>query len=986
MQPMTHATSTIGPVPALFGRDDELGLLRRHLQAARDGQGSLALIAGEAGIGKSALSATICQAAATDGALVLTGGCYDLTTTPPYGPWAEIIARFPDDNQFPPLPAQLRPGGGLAGIDSQAALFDATLRFLTAVAAIRPLTVLLEDIHWSDTASLDFLRYVSRSIPRAPILLLATYRDDEITHDHPLAALLPALVREGPVHRLHLGRLEPPAVLSLVRECYLLPAEEEARLAAYLLRQAEGNPFFTRELLHSLNEQRLLRPMAGGWELGELDQSSVPTLVQQVIDGRLTRLDGSARALLEHAAVIGFDSPLDVLQELHRDTRQELDDALQGAIRHHLLTVGPSHRSAHFTHALVRQAIYQSIPPLRRQSLHLRVGELLAARARADPATVANHFYEAGDTRGLEWLLRAARLAQRLFAPDTVMAECGRAIALASDLERDVPASVYRLRGWAWDSTGDFERALHDYDQALALARATADMHEQLQSLLDLGALWASRDYQKTGDYCRQAVELARSMDDPAALGHSLNRLGNWHANAEQPTEALRCHHEALEIFETIADRRGEASTLDLVAMAYGLIGDATQSLRNYERAIPLLRQLDDRQTLSSALATTNAFSYGAWSTCTLGVQGVPASLGSDPGEMAEEAIRLAREIGWRSGEGYATAQAGATLVRRGILRAGYQYLSEAHDIAERIQHRHWLAQAHVNIASTYVDLLLPSLARRHLEPGLSYAIATGSSFFRTSATGLLATALIQDGDDLAAERLLQGEIDPARAPRLFSEGTCWYAHTLLLLVRGQDERALQAVDLVIASIPVGSASLPPEWLRLRGEILLACGRLDEAEASLNDALTVTTTHRLALIHWRVLASLQRLYLRAGRRDEATAAREAALALVNDIADQFDDGEIRDAFLSAARARLDGPHPAETTDQPASSNVAGLTARELEVLRYLVEGRSDREIADTLSVSHRTVSHHVSNILGKLYVSSRTAAVTVAIREGLVRP
>ena len=986
MQPMTHATSTIWSVPTLFGRDTELGLLRNHLHAARAGHGSTALISGEAGIGKSTLSASICQEAAATGVLVLSGGCYDLTTTPPYGPWAEILARFPDDNQFPPLPAQLRPGGGLAGIDSQAALFDATLRFLTTVAAVRPLALLLEDIHWADTASLDFLRYVSRSIPRAPILLLATYRDDEITRDHPLATLLPALVREGPVHRLHLGRLEPPAVLSLVRERYLLPAEEEARLTAYLLRQAEGNPFFTRELLHSLDEQRLLRPMAGGWELGELDQSSIPTLVQQVIDGRLTRLDGSARALLEHAAVIGFDSPLDVLQVLHRDTRQELDDALQGAIRHHLLTVGPSHRSAHFTHALVRQAIYQSIPPLRRQSLHLRVGELLAARARADPATVANHFYEAGDARGLEWLLRAARLAQRLFAPDTVIAECGRAIALANDLERDVPASVYRLRGWAWDSTGDFARALDDYDRVLSLARDTADRHEELQSLLDLGALWASRDYQRTGDYCRQAVDLARSMDDPAALGHSLNRLGNWHINAEQPAEALRSHHEALDIFAAIDDRHGESSTLDLVAMTYALIGDMTQSSRAYERAIPLLRQLDDRQTLSSALTSAAYFSYGSWPTSTCGIQGLPTSLGTNFGEPSAEAIRLAREIGWRSGEAYAACQAGGTLLWRGNLRRGFQLVSEALSIAERIQHRQWKTLAHVLIGSMYVDLLLPIRAQQPLKQGLSDATATGSSLFRTAAIGLLATALIQDGDDLAAEQLLQGEISPGHGPRLISEGTCWYAHTLLLLVRDQPEQALQAADLVIASIPVGSASLPPEWLRLRGEILLACGRLDEAEASLNDALTVTTTHRLVLIQWRVLASLRRLYLQTGRRDEATTARDAALTLVNDIAVQFDDDEVRDAFLSAARARLDGPHPAATTDQPASSNVAGLTARELEVLRYLVEGRSDREIADTLSVSHRTVSHHVSNILGKLSVASRTAAVTVAISEGLVRP
>ncbi|HYI13838.1 MAG TPA: LuxR C-terminal-related transcriptional regulator, partial [Thermomicrobiales bacterium] len=142
----------------------------------------------------------------------------------------------------------------------------------------------------------------------------------------------------------------------------------------------------------------------------------------------------------------------------------------------------------------------------------------------------------------------------------------------------------------------------------------------------------------------------------------------------------------------------------------------------------------------------------------------------------------------------------------------------------------------------------------------------------------------------------------------------------------------------------------------------------------------------LALIHWRVLASLQRLYLQAGRREEETVARNSALGLVIDIAEQFDDIEVRELFLANARAQLDGVHPTTITDHPVGSNDIGLTARELEVLRYIVEGRSDREIANTLSVSHRTVGHHVSNILGKLHVSSRTAAVTVAIREGVVRP
>ncbi|HEX5163937.1 MAG TPA: AAA family ATPase, partial [Thermomicrobiales bacterium] len=589
--------------PLIVGRDTELKLLQQTLDDLRVARGSLVLVSGEAGIGKTTLTTWLLAEAEERGLLPLSGGCYDLTTTPPYGPWAEILAGFPEDDDLHQVPAQLRAGGGLAGIDSQAALFDLTIRFLTSVAEVRPLVLLLEDLHWADPASLDFLRFASRSIQHTSILLLATYRDDEITRDHPLSALLPALVREAPVHRLHLGRLERPAVLDLVRERYELPAGDEARLIAYLLDLAEGNPFFTRELLHSLEEQRLLVLSVGAWALADLADSSVPSLIHQIIEGRLARLDLATRSLLERAAVVGFDTPLDILQTLDGTDDRELDDALHRAIEHHIVTINHGSRSIHFSHALVRQAIYQAIPPLRRQALHRAVGGLLAERPRADRSIVANHFFEARDERALDWLVRSARAAQRLFAPETVIAECSRAITLSDALGRDISPSAFRLRSWARDSTGDFDGALHDLTEALKQARNADDQPEEWQSLLDLAELWAARDYQRTGEYCRQAVEIARTMGDQAALGHSLNRLGNWHANADLPSAALRYHDEAQQIFEAIGDQHGLASTLDLLGTTYAVIGDVTQEMRNYELAISLLRQLDDRRTLSSALA-----------------------------------------------------------------------------------------------------------------------------------------------------------------------------------------------------------------------------------------------------------------------------------------------------------------------------------------------------------------------------------------------
>ena len=457
----------------IAGRDAELEQLRSHLEAARGSEGSLVLLAGEAGIGKTTLGADLCREAAMAGVLVLDGGCYDLTTTPPYGPWVEVFRSYIPAEGLPELPDQLQVGGGMAGIDSQAALFELAGRFLRSAASIQPLLILLEDVHWADPASLDFLRYLSRTLLDCPILLIATYRDDEIARDHPLAQLLPALVREGRVHRLQLQRLDEGAVLAMVRERYRLSAEDESRLVEYLGRLAEGNPFFVHELLYTLEEQRVLSPTVGGWMLGDLRDAGVPSLIQQVIDGRLTRLDSVPRSLLELAAIIGYDAPLDLLSELYEGSTTELDAALQQLIDHRLLEVGAGQRSVRFNHALVRQSIYESISLLRRRALHRRMGELLASRSRPNPSDVANHLYTAQDERALEWLIRAAEQAQSLFAPAAVIVECDRASELAGQLDTDAPLALYRLRGLARESLGDFDGARADHETALGRSSGT---------------------------------------------------------------------------------------------------------------------------------------------------------------------------------------------------------------------------------------------------------------------------------------------------------------------------------------------------------------------------------------------------------------------------------------------------------------------------------------------------------------------------------
>ena len=289
----------------IYGRDRERAQLRELLDDAIAGHGSLVLISGEAGIGKTTLVDDLVHEAIEQGCLVLTGGCYDLGTTPPYGPWTEVLfRRYHPDGDLPPLPDPLREGD-LSSIGGQQELLALVFDFLTDVSTVQPLIVVLEDLHWSDEASLEALRWMSRWLGDRHILIIATYRDDELTRRHSLYQLLPQLVRESQAERIALHSLDEVDVRAFVGDQYSLDADDVERLSSYLHTLGEGNPFFVGELLRGLEDDSVLQRDDGAWQLGRLRQVRVPPLLRQVIDARLSRLADETYDALQTAAVIG---------------------------------------------------------------------------------------------------------------------------------------------------------------------------------------------------------------------------------------------------------------------------------------------------------------------------------------------------------------------------------------------------------------------------------------------------------------------------------------------------------------------------------------------------------------------------------------------------------------------------------------------------------------------------------------------------------
>jgi predicted ATPase len=494
----------------LVGREREQTALRDQHEAARTGRGGLVLIGGEAGIGKTALAESLCGEATEQGALVLIGRCYDLTETPPYGPWVDLFARYRPTDRQPPLPLVFIQPGAVGATMSQSEIFTQTRDFLAALAACQSVLLLLDDLHRADPASLDLLRVLARDLAILPVLIIVTYRAEEVTRRHPLYQLLPVLVREAHADRYDLQRLDDDAVLALVAGQYPLADHDAARLVAYLQERAEGNPFYLGELLRSLEAEHALHRRADGWAVGDLTRAQIPSLLRQVIDGRLTRLGDDAPPLLAVAAVIGHVVPFGLWATVAGIDETTLLAVVERTAAASLMDETPEGTGARFAHALVREAVYEGIRPSQRRKLHRQVGEALTAPGSVpDPDAVAYHLLQAGDEGAAEWLVRAGERAQRAYAVETAADRYEAACTLMAG----APAPAAQ-RGWLLYRLALLRRiadplgSIAYLDEAAALAAASGDR------ALAAGALFA-RSFCRANHFGTEEMltELAAGVD-----------------------------------------------------------------------------------------------------------------------------------------------------------------------------------------------------------------------------------------------------------------------------------------------------------------------------------------------------------------------------------------------------------------------------------------------------------------------------------------
>ena len=996
--------------PRLVGRAREQVFLREELAAAAGDQGRLVLIGGEAGIGKTTLARDLAREAAERGFQVLTGHCYDLTNTPPYGPWLNLLAGYRPDGG--PMPPAAFAGGRLQGtVTDQAALFAEVHDFFAAVAAERPTLVVLEDLHWADPASIELLRYLGARIGARPLLVCATYRVDELTRRHPFYQQLPALVREANALRLDLHRLDPRDLQELIAGQWSLTSENEGRLVRYLDQHAEGNPFFATELLRALEEGGLLRWRADRWVLGDIHRLVLPALLRQVIDGRVDRLGEGMRQPLAVAAVIGQEVPLDLWAQVSDVEERLLLDIVERAIESHVMEGDRQGARVRFVHALTREALYDGIVPPRRRVWHRRVAMTLATRVNADPDAVAYHFQEAGDPEAVDWLIRAGDRAQRAYAWLTASERFGAAAALLADV-----AGEERRRGWLLYRFARLQRFSRPADGVQALVES-----ERLASIAGDGFLAGDARYSRgllrcyTGDFGLGVPEEGAGLDmlDALPAGHRrASDMGeDWladvlpaRATVGMPEEEdagvggatgiyyrrgsypyvlapgghLRQARELGEAYVAQVDigvpvnglvRSNTGHAYLGLGMTYGALGLPDASRRAYELARASYHELDHHALIAISLLTElrdRVMPYEA----------------NDPGErrrLAAEAETALRRAGGALPAG-ASPRLGwlSCFVLDGRWDEALQIVDEL-PISGNVYFRREITGSIAAVARLRGD---PAAAwdQIHTIMPEGPAMAPGAIIHQEALVlQRLAVDLCLDADDAdsayawleAHDRWLawnrsvlgrsDGELAWARLARTTGDLTA--------------SRTRATAALRLASEPLQPLALLAAH-RLLGELATACGQTDEAEQHLSTALMLCETCAVPSERMLTLRALADHRLASG----ASAAAEEAIDEADRIGRDLGIAPPRALVepLTASRAAATGPIAG--LDDGSGAWLTGLTRREREVGLLLARGCSNREIADDLFIGERTVETHVSSILAKLGCTSRAQVAAMADR------
>ena len=984
------------------GRDEERRSLSAALDAARQGEGGFTLIVGDAGVGKTRLVGELAALAGTTDVVLGTGACAPLSAGS--APYAAVAAAFDDlwSKLDVPTRSAVAAVGGLDLVQllpalrdqatgladdrtpdlTRTALFDAVARALERASEDRATCVVFEDVHWADGATLDLIGALARSRRLPRTALVATYRSDHVGGDQALRPWLAEIQRLQGVVRLDLSPFDADDVASLVAG--ITGAVPSAAVVDAIVRRSGGNAFFVEELI-----------VAGGNDGAEV----LPPSLRDVLVQRLDALDPATRQLVDAVAVVGAPVHPTLLAPL----LDESPDRLSARIRHALVAQvirrsDPVTEEVDVRHALIREAAYGELLPGERRRWHEAVAATLASAddpgtarraawwgARAVHAQAADQLADA-----LVASVEAGRAAAATAAFGPALTHAERALALwddvpaAEDLVGVDRAAILAGAAESADFAGHPGRSQELFAAAVEALGLEAPPTRRAAALLDLASASTDDDYALALASSERANALIK--DEPpsrlraraeSCLSRELGATQEWPAALEMADRSLRT---AL----VIHDPASEAVARARLARCFAALERDDEAEAEADRAIQVQRISPTLGAFDLVFNVTSRVfeGLGAW--------------------------RRAADV---ADEGRVTAVALGLHSRPfDVVSAWYHFQIGERETTDAILAEH--AQFAVELDERFhrLSALVDAHAGRHAS-ALAHLVADQDATWNT-ASMVRADVAIWTGRPGDAIREARVGLDVIEQPYDPENWRPWLLRTIARAEadladtarrRGRKADATAAADrsteahVSLCAFASGPLTYRDRFNGELGPSVLQAG----AEAARARGHAGAGDWAPAAEGWRACAEAWGQFERPGdvayarwregeawlRTDDGRATARDRLSEAAAIARRIGAQPIVDAVEGlAGRARLRLDAPTRATAAAASPSIGSdLTPRELEVLALLCQGASNRQLAESLFITENTAGVHVSNILGKLDVRSRTEAVAVAHLAGLVR-